>query len=235
VQRLRFSSASGPLPLILHVGRTRLPHSMDAQQIAAARETVGWSYEKLAEALDVSVGKLRAWESGQRRIPRRHARTLEAYVAVAEHDAALRRAGFPQCEWSAGWDITPFPDDDDEMLESLRELEDHERTCPSCIARERYAREHLPPLPSFPTSRRWALLSAAVDTVDQLPRWPRAFVLGALMAASFIVFAAIFEIAKSPAELQRAVLFYGSIIVLGGFGGMFYSAMRRFRRTNSPA
>lgn len=203
---------------------------MDPRHIAAARETIGWSYEKLSEALDVSVDKLRAWEIGQRRIPRRYSRTLQAYVVLAEKDAALRRAGHPQCEWSAAWDKAPFPEDDDAMLKTLRELQDHERTCPTCIAREEYARKHLPPPPPFPMPRSWAVFSVAIEMVDRLPRWPRAFILGALIATAFILFDILFEVAKSPAEFRRTGLFYGVVAVLGGLGGMFYSAIRQFPR-----
>jgi hypothetical protein len=114
---------------------------MTSQQLIEARQRIGWTDHQLAEWLNVPVERLRGWEAGPHRVPP----LVEEKVRWAEYEADVRRAGIPACEWADAWDATPFPEDDEEMLESLRELEAHEKACPICTALNQYAEQHPPP------------------------------------------------------------------------------------------
>jgi hypothetical protein len=114
---------------------------MTSQQLAEARQRLGWSDGRLAEWLNVPVDRVRDWEAGRARVPR----LAEEKLAWAEYEEGVRRAGIPVCEWADAWDATPFPEDDAGMIASLHELEAHEQACPICTARQRYAELHPPP------------------------------------------------------------------------------------------
>lgn len=52
---------------------------------------------------------LLARETGRKAVPRRHERKAEWLLALAEHEAALERAGLPPCEWMKAFVREPGP------------------------------------------------------------------------------------------------------------------------------
>ncbi|MBW3570181.1 MAG: helix-turn-helix transcriptional regulator [Gemmatimonadetes bacterium] len=203
---------------------------MTSRQLAEGRQRIGWSQEQLARAVDVPVDRVREWEAATVPVPRRAAWHIEEKLAWAEYEAGVRRAGIPVCEWAEAWDATPFPADDEGMLKSLEELQAHEKECPVCIARQRYAERHPPPA----ARRRHLWLPPAwtiADQVDRLPEKLRPVAWGVLAGVLGVLAVAFHDLgnASSAHRLTAALQALGIGILGGAAGGTAYLVARPLR------
>jgi uncharacterized membrane protein YozB (DUF420 family) len=164
-------------------------------------------------------------------------RALEEKLAWAEYEAGVRAAGIPVCEWAATWDATPFPVDDEGMLESLREMEAHEKACPFCTARQRYAEQHPPPIGSSQV-KSGGLLDVVDALVNRLPEKLRPVLAGVLMYSALAIVLVLVRMARNPgipAERWKVLLLVTAAAIGGAAGGTAYVATLGRRRQKSGA
>jgi hypothetical protein len=108
-----------------------------------ARVELGVSHRELAEYADVTPNDVVRWEQCEE-VPREYAHELAVALWALRLEAALTDSGLPECpvmqERERALEATPAPTE----VEALRA---HFAACPVCVARERYAREHVGPAP----------------------------------------------------------------------------------------
>lgn len=146
---------------------------MDAVELCRARDTLGYTDEKLAADLGLPPNVVTAWSSGRAKVPRHIARDLRWRAALIERDRMLAESGLAVCEWITAFEAQPLPEKLEARVKRLEELADHERTCPTCLAREAYAQAHCPPLPEPPIPL-WVKGVRLLEALAQrLPEWAR--------------------------------------------------------------
>jgi hypothetical protein len=211
---------------------------MTSEDLAAARERLGMNPGELADELAVAEAEVRGWEAGTVRIPRRVAGDVAFRVAVAEQDAALRDAGLPDCPWVVEWDAEPDAPTPEAEVARLERFDEHAAACAVCLARERYAEEHLPPLPSPPMPAGMRFWMAAALTLERLPAWARPAAAGAALLFAISAIRAVFllpRLVRDPRGAGTVVAALAAASAAGAAGGLVYSAVRpAFRRLGRP-
>lgn len=208
------------------------------EQLGAVRQRLGVSQAELAALLYVPLDRLRGWEAaGQVPISGRWHREMNHVLAWAEYEAGVQNAGIPSCEWATAWNRIPFPLDDEEMLKSLDDVAEHEKACPICTARQRYAERHPPPKPLRPPMPGGAPMRALLTTVERLPHTLQPVVLGALMNAALAAGVIVLHALSSPGwlRLEFGLAALAASIVAGAAGGAAYVATRWLRARTSAS
>ncbi|MFL5618012.1 MAG: hypothetical protein ACJ79A_06390 [Gemmatimonadaceae bacterium] len=91
--------------------------------------------------------------------------------ALIEQDTMLAESGLAVCEWITAFEAKPLPEKLKARVKRLEELADHERVCPTCLARESYAQAHCPPLPEPPVPLWMKGARHLVALAERLPVW----------------------------------------------------------------
>jgi hypothetical protein len=108
-----------------------------------ARQELRVSHRELAEYADVTPNDIVRWEQCED-VPREYEHELAVALWALRLEAALAASGLPVCPVMEAREreveATPAPAE----VEALRA---HFAICPTCAARERYAREHVGPAP----------------------------------------------------------------------------------------
>jgi hypothetical protein len=212
---------------------------MTPAEVTAARERLDLTPERLAAELAVTEGEVRGWEDGSISVPRRFAQELAWQAALKERDEALVSAGLPACEWVQAWEQEPQPERLEQRVKWLESWEAHARACPVCQARERYAEEHLPPLPEAPMPTWARVVGRFAETVERLPRWARPAAYGAALIGALTLARALLAMLATGFSLKllgMAVVGIAAGAYLGAVGGLSYYAVQEpFRRFGRAA
>jgi hypothetical protein len=168
------------------------------------------------------------------RMPPRYHRILTFRLALAEREAALDASGLPECRWMLEWrDGALQGGSFNKHLELGRR---HTAQCPTCQARERFIREHLPPLPEPPMPEWLTLVRRIAAWLSARPAWARPAIVGASAAFAFSVLRVLFTI---PLLDDRHALLLATAGVwvataAGAVAGLLYSGVRRLISSNRP-
>jgi len=207
---------------------------MTAAELSAARETIGFTPEQLAAELGVAPPTYAEWESGTAQIPARHARDVAYRAALAEREDALSASGLPECEWVTAWHDAPQPPKAEEQLARLESLSAHGKSCPQCVARERFVTERFGPLPEPPLPAWMRVIGRLGDAVDRLPPWARPAIWGALVVGGMTALRMLAAVRSLVQDPSRGLLMLGILaaaMAAGALGGLVYSfAGRPLRR-----
>lgn len=180
----------------------RLSSSMRPAEVVAIRERLDLSQAELAKLVEAKERTVRAWEAGTRRVPSKVKRWLAWRLAVARRERAFEESGLEHCKWLLDWmaglhgrssGVSP--------LWIGNTIKDHERKCPTCIAKREWEAMQ-PPLPLEPASwwqRPWLWLFDAVEYVlSPFPGWLRPSVLSALLFPLMTLLYALPELTTPP-------------------------------------
>jgi len=185
---------------------------------------LGRSDDELAADLAVTPGIVRGWSGGTTPIPRRHAQQIAFLAATAQRADAVQRLGL-QCEWLTAQERT-FSVEASDFAERAAAIEQHVRSCPTCIARERYLADHFGPMPPLPQPA-WVRLLAWGS--ERIPAWLRPAALSALLLAAIVSLRVVFAIPfllSSPRKLIEALVAIVAAAGAGAMGGLAYTATR---------
>src|SRR5690349_9616855 len=123
---------------------------MDVAELCRARDLLGYTDEVLAADLGLPPNVVTAWTSGRAKVPPHIARDLRWRAAIIEQQRMLVASGLPPCEQLAALEAQPMPTRLKERAKRLEQLAEHQRACPTCLAREAWVKEDCPPLPEPP-------------------------------------------------------------------------------------
>jgi len=185
--------------------------------------------EEYATETGVALTTVREWLSGRKTIPRRAVRQLEWELALAEQDDALDRSGLPVCGWVTEWSERPDPGNLDQHIAHAERLTEHCETCETCLARQRYVDEHLPPLPKPPVFGSARVIDFLGSSIERFPRLLRPAVVGALILIGIVSLRVAFAlpfIFSSPEKLGEALVAVLAAGAAGACGGLAYSVTR---------
>jgi transcriptional regulator with XRE-family HTH domain len=139
------------------------PSAIAADEVRAARASLGWTLEEAADEMGVLPLEVAAWEAGTIRPTREQAAMLRWRAEVkAVEDRALG-AGSITCGWVPSNAERPdrlMPGgrgDPEAVVQDARtrlwEYRTHAYQCPECQQLEAWRRQH--PFPSYPGESRW--------------------------------------------------------------------------------
>jgi len=195
--------------------------------VRAARERLELGTEALAAELQVTEGEVRAWESGAIRIPRNARRALEYRVAHAEWSAGMAASGLPECEWLKSERAKlVLPRGTEEMIRLAGTVRAHMWACEVCTARERWAKEHLPPFPLPPAK---GAVGTALGAIQRLPAWARPAAWGGLAMAAMTAARALLMLATTGWRARDVLEAAGAVLLAaaaGAAGGLVYTLTR---------
>lgn len=147
---------------------------MTAAELAATRERLGWSRERMSEELGLLPAEAEALEAGSISVSREVAATLRELGLAHERQRILDESGLPACAEAdalAAAVYDAFRGGDPAVAEGVVDaLVRHERQCGVCQPRAEYLRVHGPrdPGPRLPLWMR--VLGGIGILVDRLPR-----------------------------------------------------------------
>jgi hypothetical protein len=103
--------------------------------------------------------------------------------------------------------------------------------CPHCTARARFVEQNFPPMPDPPVPQALRALRAMGTTLQRLPPWLRAAVVGAIAVGLITVMrvAGMAVGSDGPSPLDALLLIAGSIVggaYLGAVAGITYVIVR---------
>lgn len=208
---------------------------LNAAEFRDARLRLELTEEEVADDLGVTPDVVRAWAGGEAAIPRRYARQVRWFSALAARQAALRDSGLDECRWMNAHALTLLECTSPEALQRYQnESEAHAATCALCLARERYEAEHLGPAPLPPDTPGWL---RAFGWIAEKPTWLVAPVSGALLLGTVVSFRVLTVLAtdSTPPDLAEAG---GVVLTAAGAGaaaGLTYSVVRPALRRRGAA
>lgn len=193
--------------------------------LRAARQRLGATQQRIAEASGVRTDEVESWESfGE--VPRKHRFAVDMALWQIECEQALARSGLPQCEVTRAWEERPWEVHVDEIAQ-------HVTACSMCTAREEYARENLRPAPIGPHP-----LQRMGAAVSRLPGWMQSAAIGVL--AMLMVAGVGVLVMLGQAVLSRELIYVGyaaallALLVVGGAaGGIVHYLTAAVRRTGT--
>ena len=205
---------------------------MNADEVVAARKTLGLTRDALAATLNLTPNVIAAWEEGTLDVPKSFADRLRYDAAVAELKAAVDGKGLEECAWDKAWQNEPLPRGLQAQSEHLENRTAHQKTCPVCLRNGKSIAERIgkmPPMPMPPSARA---LGAVADRILNLPRWAQP---GAWMALSFGAYTVIRIVAMLPRLVKTPQYWYVPIaglamsVSIGGALGLIYGGFRELR------
>ena len=202
---------------------------MNGPALAAARQRLGLTTDRMAAELGIPPHAYRACEEGRATLPRRGAGHLAFRLAAVERADALRDSGLPACAWMERWDAET-PDERTAFTAHLQRGEAHARACDVCQARERFVRDHLPPMPEYPRSAGMRALGTVHARVQSLPAWLRPAAWGALALAALVSLRVLLVLpmaGSEPALLLEALRVVLAASAAGAVGGLAYGLLGR--------
>lgn len=199
--------------------------------VTSVRRELEWSREELAEAVGVTAADVGTWEVGAASVPRLQARQIHWLRLDAERRESLAAAGFQDCEWVAQWHETFSDQADLETTEKgVRAIQDHTKTCPTCVAIQQHVDRHFPNFPPYPTNAAGMVVMGFSRLFLRIPRSLRPATGGALMLATIVLVRALFslpQILEQPGLLGELFMALLAAAAAGASGGLVYSAVRK--------
>jgi len=198
---------------------------MDTAELCRARDALGYTDSKLAADLGLPPNVVAAWSSGRATVPRHIARDLRWRAALIEQDRMLAESGLAVCEWVTAFESQPQPEKLKARVNRIEQLAAHERVCPTCLAREAYARAHCPPLPEPPVPQ-WVKGVRRLEALAQrLPVWARPAVHVGAAFGAYTVFRIVFFVPRIVAQprlgLTALVGLLMSVTIGAGIGVLY--------------
>lgn len=146
---------------------------MNADELRAARETLGLSPVDFAVRYDLTPQIVDTLERGRARVPKRVARLVAWDAALARREAVMAASGLAECEVMQALErrIEAAQGDAKAVERAATAMGSHEERCALCLERERYADEHAGPLPEAPTPGWIRALGAVEGLLGRLPAW----------------------------------------------------------------
>jgi transcriptional regulator with XRE-family HTH domain len=211
---------------------------MDAQEVVAARKTLGLTRDALAATLGLTPNVIAAWEEGTLDVPRSFADRLRYEAAAADLKAAIDGKGLEECAWDKAWQNEPLPRGLQAQSEHLENRATHQKTCPVCLANGKYIAERFGKMPPMPIPASARALGAVAERIHNLPRWAQP---GAWMALSFgaytviRIFVMLPRLAKSPQYWYVPAAGLAMSVSIGGALGLIYGGFRELRGKSGRA
>jgi hypothetical protein len=150
----------------------REKQAMTAAELAATRERLGWSRERLSEEVGLLLAEVEALEAGSLPVPAETAENVRMLAVLEERRAILRASGLPECA-ELGAMEAGFPaaagrggEARDLMIEAMLS---HEAKCPVCQAQVAYLQAHAPPMPRVELPLWMRALGWLGGLADRLP------------------------------------------------------------------
>lgn len=207
---------------------------MTAEELLAARGSLGLSQEGMAAELGLTPAIVRAWERGRLAVPRMYAEVVRWRVYVHERDRALAGSGIPSCPWVDRFEAQPPARSTAEERRRLQAFVTHAEGCATCRARHAFVRDRFPepPEPPLPT---WVRFFTGLQTrLRRLPEWARPAATGALVFAALTLVRIILVLpaANGAAGGWRvatltALASLGAALVIGAVAGALWGVVRR--------
>ena len=200
---------------------------MMSRDVQTTRQFLGLTPEQLASELDVTPAVIIAWERGETSPSKHHLRLLEWHRAVRERQQLMHTKGLAQCSTAR------------QLLEDLmkapragtreqRALDEHEATCPTCIATAAYEKT-LPPLPDYPLGPLNRAFTALPERIGRLPPWARPAAWGAVFIGALVLLRAFAFLLLGNFD-WRVLIVVPLGLLLGGYlgavGGIVYYFVR---------
>lgn len=228
--------------------------TMTAAELAATRERLGWSRERLSEEVGILPAEMEALEAGSLPVPAHTAEDVRMVAAFEEHRAILRASGLPECgelgAMQAGLAAAAERGEEARVL-AIEATLSHEAQCPVCQPQVAYLQAHARPMPRMELPLWIRALGWLGGLADRLPaplrppHGPRGeyrrfgIVMGAyltVVASAILAFGVVLELvtgsAGEPSALRLA-LFLPLLAVaylLGGYvAGGVWDATRGIR------
>lgn len=211
---------------------------MTPEEARDARHTLGLSQDDLATTFDLTAPVIEAWERGSVSIPRRFEERLRYDAAARKRSALLAASGLPECKWINAWNKELIPRDSKGPIEHLKRGVEHLKTCPVCIAREKYAEQRLGKMPALPLTGYTRVLAAIAARVEKLPRSVQPAAWGALGFGAYSlvkVVAWLPRLIGNPSDRLVALEGLALSMSIGAGVGLLYSAFREVKQKLRPA
>lgn len=145
---------------------------MTAAELAATRERLGWSRERLSEEMGILPAEVEALEAGSFPVPAETAENVRMLAVVEERQALLRASGLPECAelgaMEAGFTAAAERGGEARDL-AIQAMLSHEAECPVCQARVAYLQAHAPPMPRMDLPLWMRALGGLGGLADRLP------------------------------------------------------------------
>ncbi len=204
---------------------------MDAAEAVAIRERMGLTRESLAAELGVTPDVIAAWESGRMQMSKRIGRELQWRQAALDREAALMASGLAECTWMNAWENETPPASLKAQSAYLERGIQHSKSCPVCMARDKYLADNFPPMPPRPMPFWIEAFGKVGDRVARLPRWaqPGAWMGMAFGAYTFVQL--MFRIPGSGSGWEKWIIAAGSMVMsiaLGAAIGLAYGGIREW-------
>jgi transcriptional regulator with XRE-family HTH domain len=150
----------------------RKKETMTAAELAATRERLGWSLERMSEEVGILPAEVQALEAGSFPVPAETAEDVRMLVVLEERRAILRASGLPECGELGAMEAA-FPAAAGRGEESrdlaIEAMLSHEAECPVCRARVAYLEAHAPPMPRMRLPLWMRALGWLGGLADRLP------------------------------------------------------------------
>ena len=145
---------------------------MSAAELAATRERLGWSRERLSEEVGILPAEVEALEGGSLPVPAATAENVRMLAVLEERQALLRASGLPECAglgaMEAGFTAAAWRGGEARDL-AIQAMLSHEAECPVCQARVAYLEAHAPPMPRMDLPLWIRVLGGLGGLADRLP------------------------------------------------------------------
>jgi hypothetical protein len=206
--------------------------TITSAELLAARTRLGLSPKEFASELGMPVDWYVDFEAGRAKLPRKEAEWVTYRLACAERDDALAKSGLPTCSWIHEW-IRELPPSDAKLQKRVAYFERgdlHAKSCPTCLAREQFVREHFPNLPKPPVAGWMRVFGAITNWIQARPEWLRPALYGAVILAAMTMVRVPFLLLRGlrqPGLLLVALGALAAASVAGAGGGLIYYFLGR--------
>jgi len=206
--------------------------TITSSELITARTRLGLSPKEFASRLGMPADWYVDFEAGRAKLPKKEEAWVAYWVASAERDEALAKSGLPACSWVEQWRREEPPAEAKRQVHTsyLQQLRLHSETCPTCLARAQFVKEHFPDMPKPPLSADIRVIGAIATWIGARPEWSRPAFYGALILAamtSIRVFALILGGVREPRLLLIALGALVAASLAGAGGGLVYSFVGR--------
>jgi DNA-binding XRE family transcriptional regulator len=203
-------------------------------ELVTARARLGSTSDQLAAELGVTPHVYEAWERGSLRMPARYDRILAFRLALADREAALEASGLPDCSWMQKWRDGAL--EGGSFSKHIATGRQHAAQCPTCQARERFVREHLPPLPEPPLPAWLVVVRRGAKWLSVRPEWARPAIVGAAAALGFSLLRVLFSLPVLVHDRNALLMAFAGVWVAtaaGAVAGLLYSGVKRLVSSGS--
>lgn len=205
---------------------------MSAQEVIAARKTLGLSRDALAATLNLTPNVIAAWEEGTLDVPKSFAEQLRYEAAAADLKAAIAGNGLEECAWDKAWQNEPLPRDLQSQSEHLEARRKHQATCPVCSANGKYIAGKFAQVPPAPVPTSVRTVGAIAKRVDNLPRWAQPGAWMAMYFGAYSIFRIFIMLPRLTARPQYWFVPLAGLamsMTIGGVLGLIYGGVRVLR------